>query len=193
MQKLIRRRRAVLKSSIFAEAEEIDTIYYDTPYYLEPEKGAGKAYILLREALKRSKKVAIGIYVLRNHEHIGVIKPYGDLLVLNQLRYEAELVKPKDLNVPKEKAVGKKELEIALQLIDQLTAPFKAKNYSDIYTDELKALIKKKAKGKRVVVKKGKEPKSPKVHDIMTLLKQSLEKKRGKKIAHVGKTRRQAV
>lgn len=168
----------------FTDENQIDTMYYETPYYLEPEKGAVNAYILLREALKRSKKVAVGHFVFRHHEHLGVIKPHGNILVLNQLRYESEIVNPKGLNVPEKSAASKKEIDIALELIDQLTKPFKPEEYSDTYTDEVKAIIEqRKAKGPKVKVKKGEVPKSPKVQDIMSLLKGSLEqhKKKTKK------------
>lgn len=159
----------------FAGEDEIDSIYYETPYYLEPEKGAEKAYVLLLEALKESKKVAVGHFVVRHHEHLGVIKAHGNVLVLNQLRYESEIITPKGLSIPKKSPIAKKELDIALELIDQLTKPFKPGEYSDTYTDEIKAVIAKKAKGKKITIKKGELPKPTKVHDIMSLLKQSLE------------------
>lgn len=167
----------------FTDENQIDTMYYDTPYYLEPEKGAEKAYVLLREALKRTKKIAVGHFVFKHHEHLGVIKAHDDLLILNQLRYDSELVNPKGLHIPKTQAVAKKEIDIALQLIDQLTKPFNPKDYSDTYTDEIKEIIKKKSKGQKVVIKKGEAPKSRKAHDIMELLKMSLEqhKKKPKK------------
>lgn len=114
---------------------------------------------------------------------MGVIKPHDDVLILNQLRYEAELISPKGLNIPKMQTVAKKEIDIALQLIEQLTKPFKPSDYTDTYTDEVKAMIKKKSKGQTVSIKKGEEPKSRKAHDIMALLKESLEqhKKKPKK------------
>ena len=167
----------------FTDEDQIDTIYYETPYYIEPEKGAAKAYILLREALKRSKKVAVGNYVLRQHEHLAVIKPHGDLLLLNQLRYDAEIIKPKDLNIPKKEAISKTEIDMALELIDKLTKPFHPSDYVDTYAKEIKQVINQKAKGKRVKIKKEPVSKTPKVHDIMTLLKESLaeRKKKSKK------------
>jgi DNA end-binding protein Ku len=164
----------------FTDEDQIDTIYYQTPYYIEPEKGAGKAYALLREALKRSKKVAVGNYVLRQHEHLGVIKPHGDLLLLNQLRYDAEIVQPKDLNIPKKESLPKNEIDMALELIDKLTKPFHPSEYVDTYAEEIKNVIKQKAKGRRVKIKKEAAPKSPKVHDIMALLKQSLQERKKK-------------
>lgn len=159
----------------FTDENQIDTMYYSTPYYLEPQKGAEKAYILLREALKKSKKVAVGQFVFKQHEHIGVIRAHKEILVLNQLRYESEIIQPKGLNIPKKVSTTKAEIEIALKFIDQLTKTFKPGEYSDSYTDELKELIRKKAKGKKVSIKKGEAPKSPKMHDIMALLKASLQ------------------
>jgi DNA end-binding protein Ku len=162
----------------FTEENQIDTIYYDTPYYLEPEKGAASAYALLLEALKRSEKVAVGRFIFHNHEHIGVIRPHGNLLVLHQLRYHNELTNPKKLIIPRVK-VAKTEINMALQLIDQLTKPFKPENYSDTYVKELKKVIDKKAKGKKIVVKKTKEE-PVKVHNILSLLKSSLKKQKAK-------------
>ncbi len=163
----------------FTGLDEIDPMYYETPYYLEPEKGAEKAYRLLREALQKSKKVAVGNYVLSHHEHIGVIKPDGDLLVLHQLRYHNQIVNPKELNIPKGTALVKSEVDVALQLIEHLTKPFHVARYSDSYIDKIKALIKQKSKGKKR--KKTAPAKSPKVHDIMSVLKESLQPHQKKK------------
>ncbi len=164
----------------FAKEDEIEPIYYEKPYYLEPEQGAAKAYHLLREALKQSKKVAVGNFILKQHEHVGVIKPYKDILVLNQLRYNAELTHPKDLHIPKETSLPKNEVAIALELIDQLTKPFKPEDFKDTYTKEVKKIIEQKAKGKKVKIKKGAEEKPPKIHDIMSLLRTSLEQHKKK-------------
>ena len=164
----------------FTQEDQIDTIYYDTPYYLEPEKGSIKAYALLRDALQKSKKVAVGRFVLKQHEHIGIIRPHGNVLVLQKLRYDTELLSDKDLNIPKKTDLSKQEVEMALQLIDQLTKPFKPEIYSDTYTDELKAMIQRKKKGKIVSPPHEKAPKESKVHDIMSLLKESLQKQKKK-------------
>lgn len=164
----------------FIDEDEIDTVYYVKPYYLEPDKNAGKAYGLLRDALKKSKKVGLARYVLRNREHLAVIKSHGNMIILNELRYETELVKAEDLKIP---AIGKanpKEMDMAVKLIDQLTVPFNPKKYKDTFTEEIKQIIKQKAKGKPIHPKTA-EPPSTKVHDIMSLLQASLEKKPPKK------------
>lgn len=164
----------------FIDEPEVDSIYYVKPYFLEPDKNGEKAYGLLREALQKSNKVGLAKYVLRNREHLAVIKAHEDMIILNELRYENELVPPKDLKIPSEKA-NSKELGMAIQLINQLTVPFNPKKYKDTYTEEVKEVIKQKAKGRPVHPKGEKEPKSTKIHDIMTLLQESLEKKPGKK------------
>lgn len=164
----------------FVNEEEIDSIYYVKPYFLEPGKQAEKAYGLLREALKKSKKVGLARYVLRNREHLGVIKFYENMLILNELRYETELLKPEELTLPEAVKANSKELNMAVQLIDQLTIPFNPKKYKDTFTEEIKQIIKQKAKG-RPIHPKTEEPPVSKVHDIMSLLEASLEKKPAKK------------
>lgn len=157
----------------FVKEEEIDTVYYSKPYFLEPEKNADRAYVLLREALKKSKKVGIAKFVIHNREHVAVIKPYEEAIILNELRYSDELVQAKDLAIPEEGKASSKELDIALKLIDHLTTSFKPEKYKDSYTDEIKEIIEQKAKGRKIHPK-GKEAKPSKVQDIMSLLKASL-------------------
>lgn len=165
----------------FVDEKEIDSIYYEKPYYLEPGKGADKAYVLLRESLLKSKKVGLGRFVFHTREHIAIIRPYGDLLILEQLRYQSEIRNPAELHIPKKTEASSREITMAIKLIDQLTAHFKPKSYHDTYTEELKKVIAEKAKGKKHrVAKKGKEPKITPVHDIMHLLKESLETHRKK-------------
>lgn len=161
----------------FVDEEEIDSILFVKPYFLEPDKTAGNAYALLREALEKSKKVGIAKYVLRNKEHIAVVKAYKGMLILNELRYKSEIMETKDLNLPAIKKVNDKELKIALQLIDHLTVPFDPSKFHDTYEEELKEIIAKKAKG-RPIRPKTKEPVLTKVHDIMPLLQASLENKK---------------
>lgn len=171
----------------FIDQEEIDPVYYVKPYFLEPDKNGEKVYALLREALNKSKKVALGKYVIRNREHLAIIKFHEGILILNELRYESELLEPTELHIPPVEKANPKELNMALQLIDQLTAPFVAKKYKDTYTEEIKQIIKQKAKG-RPIHPKTEKPSSTKIHDIMSLLKASLEPKHTKKASKVSKT-----
>lgn len=159
----------------FAKENEIDTIYYEKPYFLEPDKGAEKAYALLREALKKSKKVGVANFVLRNREHLAVIKPYGKAILLNQLRFKDELRKPEGLNLPDTAQAKNKEIDMALSLIKHLSEPFKPEEYKDTYKNELKKVIEAKAKGKKFKPKE-KEPEATEVVDLVAMLKASLKK-----------------
>lgn len=157
----------------FALEKEIDQIYAEKPYYLEPEKGAEKAYVILREALKESGKVGIAKFVIRDREHLGVVKPMNNVLVLDQIRFDDEVRSAKELVIP-ERDVRDKELDMALQLIDQLTEHFNPKEYKDTYKEELLEMINKKAKGKKLTTK-ARVPEITKAHELMKKLKASLE------------------
>jgi DNA end-binding protein Ku len=163
----------------FTKESEIDTIYFEKPYYLEPEKGAEKAYALLRESLKKSKKIGIAKFVLRNRERLAAIKPSGNVLVLEQMRFREEIRDPKELNLPDNKKASNKEIDMALALIQQLTEVFAPNKFKDTYIDELKQVIAAKAKGKPVKAK-GRELKPTEVSDIMAMLKKSLEKEKAR-------------
>jgi DNA end-binding protein Ku len=160
----------------FVEQAEVDPVYFEKPYYLEPDKNSEKPYALLREALKRSKKIGIAKFVIREKEHLGAIKAKGSAIVLDQMRFKDEVRDPKGLNLPDAKVQGR-ELEMALKLIDQLTGTFKPEQYKDTYTEELEAVIAQKAKGKKPKAK-GKAPEPTKVGDLMSILRASLEKER---------------
>lgn len=159
----------------FVDEAEIDTMYYETPYYLAPDKNGVKAYNLLREALEQSGKVGMGTYVLRNKENIGLIKPYENVLVLNKIRFNEEIRNPEELDIKAAKSKPA-ELKMAIALINQLSGDFDIAQYKDTYSDELLKLIKIKAKGKKIPT-----PHLRVVHsrskDLMEQLKASLDKK----------------
>jgi DNA end-binding protein Ku len=156
----------------FVSQEEIDTIYYETPYYLEPEKTGIKAYALLRDALEKSGKVGLGTYVMRTKEAIGIIKPMDNILVLNKMRFAEEIRDLEDLKIPGEKSKPN-ELKMALALIDQLSGPLEIEKYKDTYSAQLMKVIEAKAKGKKIPVPTMKVVHS-KSKDLMDQLKASL-------------------
>jgi DNA end-binding protein Ku len=159
----------------FTDASEIDSVYFDKPYFLEPQKGATKAYTLLREALNKSGKVALAKFTLRNREHLAVVKVHNDALILNQLRYHEEIRDSKELSIPEKTTATAKEIKMAMQLIDQLTEHFKPEKYKDTYVKDLQAVIKAKSKGKLKVTKKQKKViEKTKTEDILKKLKASL-------------------
>lgn len=157
----------------FVDEKEIDTRYYEKPYYLEPAKGAERAYVLLRQALEQSGKIALAKYAMRARDNMAAIKPIGDSLVLNQMRFPADVRNPSGLNMPSEQADAS-EVKMALALIDQLSGPFIPEDWHDTYTEELEEIIEEKAKGKKPKAH-GKAPEQTKVKDLMATLKASLE------------------
>ncbi|MEW6586036.1 MAG: Ku protein [Nitrospirota bacterium] len=162
----------------FIKEDEIDSRFFEKPYYLEPDRGGDKAYALLREALKKSGKVGVASFVLRNRGHLGIVKPHGNAIVLNQIRYSDEVRDLRQLKLPDVKNVREKEIDLALTFIGQLSEKFKPEKYRDTYTEALKRMIEDKAKGRKPLPK-GKLPQPTKVIDLMALLKKSL-KEQGK-------------
>lgn len=172
------KKSSVIDLTDFVLESEIESMYFESPYYLVPEKSGQKAYALFREALKKSGKAGVGSFVLRNKEHLCVLKPVGNMIVLNTIRYAEEIRDPAGLDVPKSKAKPA-ELKMAMALIDQLTTPFDVSKFKDTYTAELLKLIREKAKTKGKPRKKA-YPKLKVTHrkseDLMTQLKASLKK-----------------
>ncbi|MFT3937091.1 MAG: Ku protein [Chitinophagaceae bacterium] len=162
----------------FVKASEIDPILYETTYYMEPEKQGKRAYALLSTALNKTGKAGLGSFVLRNKEHLCVIKASGHLLLLHRLRFGQEIRKTTDLDIP---ATAPKpgELKMALSLIDQLSTKFDITDYKDIYSAKLMKLIKAKAAGKRATVHKMKVVQE-KTKDLMEQLQASLGTKKKK-------------
>ena len=171
-QKASPEKSKVIEIAEFVNLDEIDTVYYETPYYLEPEKTGSKAYILLRDALEKSGKVGLGTYVMRTKEAIGIIKPMDDILVLNKMRFAEEIRDHKDLKIPSDKSKPN-ELKMALALIDQLSGSFEIDKYHDTYSDQLMKVIEAKAKGKKITAPTMKVVHS-KSKDLMDQLKASL-------------------
>jgi DNA end-binding protein Ku len=160
----------------FVDEDEVDSRYVNKPYFLEPDAKAEKAYVLLREALKRAKKVGVATFVLREKEHMAMIRPEGDALMLVQLRYQDELRKPEDLKLPKAAKFSKKELDMAIALICQLQDHFNADEFRDTYTEELQKVIAQKAKGKTVKIEAGEAAPVPTdMRNLMEALRKSLE------------------
>jgi DNA end-binding protein Ku len=161
----------------FSNANDIDVKYFEKPYYMEPDKKSGKAYALLVDALADSGKVAIARFIMKDKEHIAAIKPEGNMLVLNQLRYQDEIRKP-EIEIPQTK-YNKDEMEMALALIKKLTRKFDPKKYKDTYTEKLEKIIKAKAKGRKIKVSADKEvPVDTNMRDLIKMLKKSLNEKK---------------
>jgi DNA end-binding protein Ku len=162
----------------FIDEADIDSIYFEIPYYLQPEKAGVKPYALLRDALKKTGKAGLGTHVLRTRENLVLIKPHDDILILNKIRFEQEVRNPEEIKPPT--ANNKpSELKMAMQLIEQLSAKFDISKYKDTYSDKLLKLIKAKAKGKPIKTSPLRIVHS-RSHDLMSQLKASLSSSKRK-------------
>ncbi len=160
----------------FVDENEVSDLLFKKPYFLEPQKEGGKSYNLLRDALKKTKKLGVATFVMRQKENLSLIGVYQDALVLHVIRFADEIRDPADLKLPSTK-VSKKEVDMALTLIENYTEPFKLDKYKDVYNKQLMKIIEAKAKGKKTKVEKV-DTTPTQADDLMAKLKASLEKKK---------------
>ena len=163
----------------FVDEGEISPLYFERPYYLAPDKRGEKPYALLRETMRRTRKIGVATVVLRTRQHPAALLVVDDCLVLEILRFGHELRDPADLDLPTlpaEKVVGKRELAMAEQLVSGMASAFDPASLKDTYRDDLVKFIERKAKSGDVeaVNVPAKAPAQGKVVDIMDLLRQSL-------------------
>lgn len=168
-----------IEISDFVKEDEISSIYYETPYYIEPDKSGTRPYELLLQALKKTGKVGIATFLMRSKESLAVLRPDKDVLVLNRIRFEEDIRDPKELTLPEHTTVKPAELQMAVSLINQLSGKFDVSKYKDTYREELLKLIHAKAKGQKIKVPQMKIVHS-KTKDLMSQLKASLDVKRKK-------------
>jgi DNA end-binding protein Ku len=160
----------------FVDLDQIDPIYFDSPYYLGPADGAEKAYALLAKAMGASGKVAICNFVLRSKENLAAIRSDGKVLTLTTMRFADEVVPASELEIvpDKETKPAKREQEMAEQLIESLSTDFEPSHYKDEYREQLLALIERKAEGKEIVASDAEAPKATKTPDLMAALEASI-------------------
>jgi len=165
----------------FVDLAEINPMFFDKPYYLEPEKRGRHAYALLREALTESGKVGIAKVVIRSREHLAALKPNGDALVLELMHFEDEIVEQSTLDLPEIAKPAENEMKVAKMLIDTMTEAFDASKFKDTYKEQILAMIDARAAGKETPKADVVAPKASNVVNLMDMLQRSLEqtKKRG--------------
>lgn len=162
----------------FVNEDEIESVYFEAPYFLEPQKNGEHAYALLLAALKQTKKVGIGTFILHTREILGILKPYENLLIINKIRFPEEIREYTELKIPSVKT-KEGELNMAIALIEQNSGKFGDTEFKDTYNEDLKKIIEQKAKGKTVDISK-EEPTEDKTIDLMAKLKASLENSKKK-------------
>lgn len=161
----------------FVDPKEVDERYFETPYYLQPGKGADRAYALIREAIRDSGKIGIAKMILRDAQHLAAVEAIGDALVLTMMRFADELADLEDFKFPPAHGLRAAEMKMAGQLVDSLSAKWEPGKYTDEYTENLKRLIQAKLKGKKPRLKERETPQQADVVDLMARLRASLEGK----------------
>ena len=165
----------------FVKLEEIDPIYFEKSYYISPNEGGSKAYSLLRKSLKDTGKIGIAKIIIRSKEQLAIVRIYENTLIMETIHYPDEVRDVKEVpNVPEEEDLGKKELDTAKNLIEQLTTEFEPENYKDEYRTALMELIEAKKNDEEITTAKP-QPTPDNVTDLMDALEKSLEKTKGKK------------
>jgi DNA end-binding protein Ku len=164
----------------FVDQKEIDPVFYDKPYFLEPLKKDSKSYALLRSVLEKTGKVGIARVVLRTREYVAALLVRKGVMVLNLLRYPSELRDPKDIEVPGEVAVSAAELKMAERLVQGMTGKWNPKQFQDQYREEVMKMIERRVKAGQTETigsaEEGEEARpSAEIKDLMPLLKKSLE------------------
>ena len=167
----------------FVDAAAIPPYYFDTPYYLEPDKRGERGYALLHETMRKTGRAALALVVLRNRQHLAALLVAGKALVLNTMRFADEVVPVADLSLPggKKHAATAREVQMATKLVEDMSEDFKPEQYHDTYREDLLARVRARVKaGKTHLLTPAADEtaaparKGAKVIDMMALLKQSL-------------------
>jgi DNA end-binding protein Ku len=161
----------------FVDLEQIDPIYYDHPYYLAPDKGAGKAYKLLLDAMREADKVAIARVVIRSKENLVALRSYDGAITLETMLFPDEVVETDAIEelsaVDGDVKTTKRELDMAKQLIESLSGDFEAEGYRDEYRERVLDMIERKAAGETITIE-APEPERKEVPDLMAALEASI-------------------
>jgi DNA end-binding protein Ku len=159
----------------FVKGEDIDDRFFETSYFLTPQKGGERAYALLREAIRETGLVGIATIVLRDAQHLAALEVKKDAMVLTMMRYAEELVDVDEYSFPAATNIRKPEMAMARTLVEQLADTWDPTQYTDEYRANLMKIIKARMKGKTVTLEETPEPRSAEVVDLMERLRQSLE------------------
>src|SRR4051794_20993019 len=158
----------------FVRANEVDPILFDKSYYVESDEAVSKPYALLLHAMTETKYYAVAKVAMHGREHVVIIRPTGEGMVLHTMYYEDELHKGNQPSLPKEEKYSQKEVELAKRLIDTLAGPFHLSEYHDTYRENVQKMIEQKMKAQKVTPIR--QPRVTPVVDLMAALQASLDK-----------------
>ena len=162
----------------FAPEDQVDPRFFEKPYYLVAQKGGEKAYALLREAMRKTGTLGIGTITMRKKQYLASIKPVGEAIVLDLMRFADEVVDASEFRFP-ESDFRPQELKMAEQLVQNLSEDFQPEKYTDEYKENLQKIIAARLKGKSVELVEAEEPDTSGVIDLMDRLEESLKATKG--------------
>jgi DNA end-binding protein Ku len=179
-----------LEVSDFVELADIDPIYYERTYWLAPDgDAAARAYRLLLAVMEDEGRVGIGTVVMRNKQYLAAIRPLDGALAMSTMRFADEVVPKSEIDgIPRRGKVDAKEAKLAKQIVDALTTEWKPSAYKDTYTDELRAVIRRKAKGETVTSEEPQEERTSNVIDLMAALQRSVDEAKSGRKSRTSKT-----
>lgn len=169
----------------FVELAEISPLLFNKPYFMEAGKGGDKAYVLLLESLKKSKKIALAKVVIKTRQHLAAVKPVEDGLMLELMHFPDELVDISEFKRPADRKIAPREMKMAEQLIESMTEPWDPENFSDDYRDAVVKMIEEKIESGSVSEGGEAKPRaaSGKIIDLVSVLQESLDQRSDKKSA----------
>lgn len=179
----------------FVKLDEIDPMFFDKPYYLEPQKAGKKAYALLRDTLKETGRVGIAKVVIKTREHLAAVKPKQNALVLELMHFPEEVLEPSGLDLPSDESLGKKEMDMAKTLVETMSDKWEPDKYQDEYRAKLMEVIEEKIKsgGEETPTPKAKPKKATNVVDLVEVLQRSLAETKKKSPAPAKKKVKKAA
>lgn len=167
----------------FVHLSEVNPTFFYRPYFIEPQKGGDKAYVLLREALRASGKVAIATVVIKARQHLAALKPQEDGLILELMHFAGELRDVSEFRLPEPIDLGPGELDMALALVESMSARWQPELFTDQYRDALQRVIEEKiGQGEPKAPKRRRRVAPTKVRDLMRTLKESLDRAAGEPV-----------
>lgn len=159
----------------FVDLEEVNPVFFHKPYYMEPQKGGDRAYVLLREALESTGKIGIAKVVIKTRQHLAALKPQEDGLMLELMHFAAELRDVEDFRQPREAKIAKKELDMAKALVESMTEKWDPEAYKDDYREALEDMIEEKVKHPdKELPKKAAKKRPSNVIDLVAVLQESM-------------------
>lgn len=159
----------------FVDLGEIPAIFFETPYYLIPKTEAAKSYQVFNKALREENKVGIAKVVIKTKEYLAAIIPYDGGLVLETMLFNHEIKKLNEFELPAKKEISEKEIELAKQIINSLSSKFEPEKYKDSYHAKILAIIRKKAKGEKIVTPEKEKVKEVEYKDLLAQLRASMD------------------